>query len=417
MPDLQPQQYADLYQEEELPLGDLRPRALRRLGYGGLVGLGLLLAGAATLPIPLQQNVDFELRGTQPEETYRFPQPVYVQRRLVQAGQQVATGAPLLVISSPQITELSTAYRQARWQRQQFEQHDTLLYLAQRRSLQLELARQRLSSTQLRQELALKQRQQQLRLSQLAFAAQTARQRLLANQPLEGRYLARAELRGLEQEARRTATELATDRTGFQRELASLRHSLTRLALDQRQSQQQLERLALERRLRGLALQQSEQLAGQRLRLNYGPFAVSDSGLVLKAPQAGQVSFVFDANKEVPAGTILVKLLARPTRLYALASVPPSRIAYLHPGQAAVLKVATFPHYEWGVVNGRLQTVSLTPDAAGNYPFTVALRGSGQLEKLLQIGMTGTLSVVVEQPTLLGLLRRRVQGWRDQLDS
>lgn len=414
--DLQPQQYADFYYEEELPLTDLRPGALRLLGYAGSLGVGLLMLAAAVVPVPLPQSTGFVLRGTTPEEVYRFPHPVYVQRTYVRAGQRVRAGAPLLLISAPQVAELTTAFQRTRWQLEQFSGQDTLLFAARQHTLRLQLRRLVLTRHQVQRQLQLTERQQAQALPPLVLSSELARRRYVANQQLEGTYLAPAAVRELEQEALRSRAQLAGRITAFEQELSELRLHLNQLALDQRLVVQQLGQARLERQQQAHQLRQAYALAEQRLRLAYGSFTVTDQGLLLRAPQAGQITYAFDADKEVPAGRLLVKLLARPSKLYALASVSPNRIGYLRAGQPVVLKVATFPHYDWGTVPGTVRTVSLTPDAQGNYPFTVALRPHRRLGALLQIGMTGSLSVIAEEQTLLGLALRRTQQWRDELE-
>lgn len=88
--------------------------------------------------------------------------------------------------------------------------------------------------------------------------------------------------------------------------------------------------------------------------------------------------------------------------LYASASIPPEEIGLVKEGAPVILKVATFPHYEWGAVEGRIQTLSLTPDGKGGYPVRVEITNDGKLRGRLRVGMNGELSTPVEEKSFFG---------------
>jgi len=88
--------------------------------------------------------------------------------------------------------------------------------------------------------------------------------------------------------------------------------------------------------------------------------------------------------------------------LYGSASIPPEQIGFVKEGDPVILKVATFPHYEWGAVEGRIQTISLTPDGKGDYPVRVEITNDGKLRGRLRVGMNGDLSIPVEEKSFFG---------------
>lgn len=412
--ELQPQQYAELYQEEELPLPDVRRSALRRLAYGGALGALLLALLAATLPIPLEQPYAFVLRSTKPEEIYRYPQVSYLLRRHVQAGQRVVAGAPLVEISSPHIVELIAELRRAEQEQRLGRQQDSLLYQQTAQSWQLTRRNLHLAARQEQREQYFTRQLQARDLARLGHHAAEARRRLqLERQLLDGRYVAEVEVKDYEKEQVRAASELAMARQRYARELSEQGTALGRLAVEQQLARQQLEQLRLAQAQHARARAAAVARAADKLRLHYGRSEVRGQALLLRAPMAGEVSFVFDATKEVPAGAILLRLRDRQAPLYALCTAGPERIGYLRRGQSVALKVSTFPHFDWGTARGRVQAVSLTPDAQGNYPFTVALTDAGRLGARLQVGMTGRLSVLATEKTLLSLLGGRLQQAAD----
>jgi hypothetical protein len=95
--------------------------------------------------------------------------------------------------------------------------------------------------------------------------------------------------------------------------------------------------------------------------------------------------------------------------LYASASIPPEEIGLVKEGAPAILKVATFPHYEWGAVEGRIQTLSLTPDEKGDYPIRVEITNAGKLKGRLRVGMNGDLSIPIEEKSFFGYVFEKVR--------
>lgn len=130
---------------------------------------------------------------------------------------------------------------------------------------------------------------------------------------------------------------------------------------------------------------------------------------VLEGGEQGQVYRFFDAGENVPAGTVITKVTGGGDTLYASASIPPEKIGLIKEGAPVLLKVSTFPHYEWGAVGGRIQTLSLTPDEKGGYPIRVEITDAGKLEGRLQAGMSGEVSIPVEEKSFFGYVFEKVR--------
>ncbi len=127
----------------------------------------------------------------------------------------------------------------------------------------------------------------------------------------------------------------------------------------------------------------------------------------MKAERNGTISFLFDGDKEVPAGTILLRMTNEKTPLYAYTQVTSSQIGKIKEGQPVVLKLDAYPVYEWGPVHGQVSNVSLTPDEKGFFNVQVQLTDQRNLKDRLRIGMRGNGEVIADEFTLFGHLFRK----------
>jgi len=172
---------------------------------------------------------------------------------------------------------------------------------------------------------------------------------------------------------------------------------------------QEISKQQLEITSKNRGLEQDVQLASDKIRYQYGSFDWEKSGLVLKSTGSAKVSFVFDGDKEVPEGSILLKLLKGEDELYGYAEIPPYQVGRISLEKSVILKVESFPHYEWGVLEGEVKYLSLAPNESGNYPFHISIEDKGTLRPLVQTGMTGTATITIEEKSLLGYLTRKIK--------
>ena len=160
-----------------------------------------------------------------------------------------------------------------------------------------------------------------------------------------------------------------------------------------------VKKLSIDSKYDSVSLTNRFTLAKNKIRNIYGDFELADGNLILKANDNGIVSYVFDGDKEVVAGSILMKVINNKTAFYALVKRPPSLIGKIRKNKQAVLKVASFPFYEWGTVKGQVDNLSLTPDESGNFSVKISLQNFGNLNNLLQIGITGDATIILEEKT------------------
>ncbi|ARA93669.1 MAG: HlyD family efflux transporter periplasmic adaptor subunit [Bacteroidetes bacterium] len=407
---LEPIQIDDLYHEDDVPLADVRTSALRLLVYAGvgLTALFVLLGSAIRIPRYYQEA--FVLKGTQQEQVRQFSYPVFVQERYAEVGSVLEAGAPLVKINAPEVVRAVEAYETARQRRRLFESTEQAVYQAQIETLQLEEDRYREAIAAYEEQKRAGWRlfvQQRDKLTRLAEQARDRYER--ERQLVERQFISREQFREAEEARIVAEADLALLIEARRKEVADLDAQITQASLNAAIAARQ--RAEVEHEMQRLAQSYAleEEQARQALLRTYGPFEVAPDGLIVKAPAAGTLSFVAEVGRELPAGSLLYKTLPSATALYAQASISPQRIGFIDVDDPVILKVATFPHYEWGVVEGRIQALSVTPDTDGRYPFEVAITDAGRLAPYLSVGMTGELAVELERKSFFGYVFENVR--------
>lgn len=416
--DLEPIQYEDLYHEDDVPLADVRENALRLLVYVGLaVSVAVVVLGF-TVQLSRQLTFDFTLKGDRQEAIYRFFDAVYLEETFVEVGDAVEAGMPLVRISSPEIVEAIAAYEAARARQQVFEANERAVYLHQIEVLGLEAQKWEEAVRSLEAQREIGAARYASEHEKLAFMAEQAARDYERDHVLfEKNLISEDQLRATRQAQVAADAALAALVQSRRQEVAALEQQVTAATYEEairreqaKEKQEALTHLAA-------SLENQVRLAYETLHRNYGAFEIDGGSLILKAPAAATVAFLADAEREVAAGSILLRLLHGPAALHAVAALPPQRVGLVHEGDPVVLKVATFPHYEWGVLEGVVRRASLTPDERGDYLLDVAITDTGRLGPHLQIGMTGRLSVLVERKSFFGFLFERLKkGYADVVE-
>lgn len=408
--DLESIQIDDLYHEDDVPLADVRTSALRLLVYVGLGLTGLFVLLGTVIQIPRYYQEAFVLKGTQQEQMRQFSYPVFVLERYAEVGTPLEAGAPLVKINAPEIVRAVEAYETARQRQQLFETTERAVYLTQIEKLQLEEDQYREAIAAFEEQKRAGWRlfvQQRDKLTLLAEQAQDRYER--ERQLVDKQFISREQFRDAEEAKIIAESDLALLIETRRKEVADLDARITQASLDAAIAARQRAEIEHEvQRLEQTYALELEQ-ARQTLLRTYGPFEVAPDGLIVKAPAAGTLSFVAEVGRELPAGSMLYKTLPSAAAMYAQASASPQRIGLINVEHPVILKVATFPHYEWGVVEGRIQTLSVTPDTDGRYPFEVAITDGGRLGPYLSVGMTGELAVQVERKSFFGYVFENVR--------
>ena len=395
---LEPVQYEDLYREDDVPLQDVRQSALRLFVYLGAGLTALFVVLGATVEIPRQLSFDFVLKGDRQEHVYRFFEGVYLEAKRVEVGDPVEPGTPLVKVSSPQAVAMVAAYEDALARKRIFETTEMPLYQSRIEALGLEKAQLEAAAREHQRQKELGWNVYKAELDKLTYLAEEAARKHARTGGLAAKALvSQDDLERAKAAMILARTELAALRENRRKEVGERDAQIEAATLQQQIVAQQEGEKAQEAQGQLAKLQNEIDQAYQALRRSYGDFAIEGGGLVLKAPYAGRVSYVTDEDRDVASGETLLKVLRGASDLHAYATIPPQAIGLVKPGDPVVLKVATFPHYEWGTLRGEIRHLTLTPDEDGQYPCTVAITDAGRLAPHLQIGMNGELSVLVEE--------------------
>ncbi|GIV53865.1 MAG: hypothetical protein KatS3mg039_0383 [Candidatus Kapaibacterium sp.] len=385
--------------ERDFVLTSSRQGAVRFALYGVVVGIVGLAIASAVLRVPRQVELSCVLKSNSNERIFRFAEDVFVERYYVRVGDRVRAGMPLVRISSPQIAALVMEYALARLQEEVFETTELPVHAKTQAELRLQQQKvlRQLERTQQARRFALATQQAEIR--KLELAARNAREQLEQLRKLRASgYVPETELQQAELQKASADEALQRAREQYRRDIASLESQLQELSLDRSIAGQSEEKLTLEMRNRRAQLRAARETAYQRLRALYGEFELDSGAVVLKAPSDGLVvTYISDAERQVPAGAILLKLSQPATAFYAHAQVPPKDIGSIRAGLPVVVKLSSFPPLRWGVLRGHVRSVSLSPGEHRSYVLEATLNADSTFHGVLQEGMDGTLTVLVEE--------------------
>ncbi len=407
--DLQPTQYEDLYHIDDAPIADLRIKALSRMGWWAVL---LTVAGTVAgfiIVLPDSIQTTFVLKSEITEDIYRFPSAVYVERVHVRNGQKVKEGETILEISAPDIAALTSDLLSAQNNLNSFQQFKTISSQNERQIIEVNMQR-------LREEIALKKSQINIaeqkwasESNKLTFEAQETKRIFGLNQELfKNGDISKNDLNQLETNAIRAQNAYDIAYQSYLENRNLLNREIATKELEINGMQKQIAKSSSDHLLEGDRLKGSFTSARQRLEGTYGTFEITPNNhLLLKAKHNGTVSFVFEGDKEVSPGTILLKMIYEEAPLYAHAQVNSSQIGKVQVGQEVVMKMDAYPVYEWGAVSGKVREVSLTPDEKGLFNVRVQLTDQQKLKNRLKIGMQGKSNIIADERNIYGYLFRK----------
>lgn len=402
-------QYEALYHVDDAPIADLRQKAISRLGWWAvlLAVAGFVAGYLVVLPDSIQTN--FVLKSEITEDIYRFPTAVYVEKVLVQNGQKINAGDPILEISAPDIATLAAELNSAQRSVSSFEEFKNASFASERTIVETNIKR-------INEEIALKKSQLSIlgnkwasEAAKLQFDAQEAKRLFAQNQAFyKGGDISRNELNQFEASAIRAQNAYDVAYQNYLENRNLLNREISSRQLEINGLEKQISKTTNDHLLEGNRLQGAVAAAQSRLAGMYGSYEITpDNHLLLKAKRNSTVSFLFEGDKEVPPSTILLKMIYEDAPLYAHAQVNSSQIGKVKAGQQVALKLDAYPVYEWGAVQGKVTAVSLTPDEKGLFNLRVQITDAQNVGKLLKIGMLGKANVIADERNIYGYLFRK----------
>ena len=128
---------------------------------------------------------------------------------------------------------------------------------------------------------------------------------------------------------------------------------------------------------------------------------------LIKSPVKGSITFTsyWNINQVIKAGEILATVIPDdPSRIIARANVPVSGLGKVRIGQEVNIKLSGFPYMEYGVLKGRISTLSLVP--AGEYyiaeiDLANGLRSTYGINLGFINEMTGTAGIITDNSRLI----------------
>ncbi|MBL7998201.1 MAG: HlyD family efflux transporter periplasmic adaptor subunit [Candidatus Kapabacteria bacterium] len=407
---LHERQYKALYDDDDSYIGTHQSIALRVVIAlcATLVLLGVI--AASVLRIPRQFTSPFVFKNDAKELSLRFAGAISIDTLFVKPGMKVQKGQPLITITSPEIVALITEYTIAKNNELLFEQTDVPLRLNQKSTLALEKKKYQAQIADAQKERVYKEAAKKSELKRLETELAAAVKNLDELKKLKKKgYAAEMELRDADVKRSKAQDALTRIRDQYNRDMSQIETRVQQLDVDRTITNTNSTKVELELSGKRTQLRAATQTAYAKLRNMYGDFTIDGSSLVILSPDALTVTTVYDNDRQAESGTMLVKLTSGLSGLYASASSTPQHIGSLRNGQEVVLKVSAFPHYNYGVVKATVSNLSTSPNDEGNYPFEARITDAGQLRPLLQSGMNGELSILIEEYTLFEYLRRSFQ--------
>jgi adhesin transport system membrane fusion protein len=288
--------------------------------------------------------------------------------------------------------------------------NERALFEARRQALESEIGILRSQAAQREQELS----ELATRLDQLKRSHELALEELKITEPLAAnRVVSRVQLLRLEREVNDLSGELETTRLVVPRAEAALREASRRIE---------------ERYLKFRAEAQRELNAVQAEAAALGEVIAAAADTVsrteVRSPVRGTVKqlFVNTVGGVIQPGADLIEIVPLEDNLLVEAKVRPADIAFLHPGQAAMVKVTAYDFAIYGGLEGVVEDISADTitDEKGESFYRVRVRTrDNALEKAgepLPIipGMTTQVDILTGDKTVLDYLLKPVLRARDR---
>ncbi len=408
--DLEEQQYKRLYWEENIPVKDVRKSTLRKFVYiGSILCIVFILIGFL-VKFPDQVELPFIIKSDQSEEIYRFPNPLYVIEKYVKPGDAVTRGQYLIKITSPEIAVMINNCQEAEQKLLNFEAQKKRSIQKQKELIAIHIQENRNNMLQIQNELTSLQKIWESNNTRLQYEYDNAIKKYEANKTLfENKIGSTFSFLETEKNKVAAADVLTSTKQSYEKEKNRLHKLYNSYQLDNNASATELTKLTIDTKYDSTSLYNQFTLAKNKIKNSFGNFEISDGAIVLRAGENGTVSYIFEGDKEIPSGAIVLKIIYNNAPLYAAIACPPSIIGKIKKYQRVALKIASFPFYEWGTAQGHINNLSLTPDEKGNFSIKITIDNFGKLNHLVQIGMNGNAIVILEEKTFYEYFFRTIK--------
>jgi multidrug resistance efflux pump len=128
---------------------------------------------------------------------------------------------------------------------------------------------------------------------------------------------------------------------------------------------------------------------------------------LISSPVNGKITFTdfWNVNQVIKAGELFATVIpADPSRIIVRAIVPPAGLGRVRAGQEVNIKLAGFPYMEYGVLKGRIRSISMVPAGEG-YIAEIdpvnGMRSTYGIDISFISEMTGTADIITDNSRLI----------------
>ncbi|MBL3658105.1 HlyD family secretion protein [Fulvivirga sediminis] len=378
---------------------------MKRLVYIGVVFLLIIVVLSLIIPIPREVNLNFKLMGGINEKVYQFPHKVYIQEVMVNSGDKVNSGQPLMTISSPEISKRIGEIEQARHNLNNFYEIKAPAIASRIKMLETKAEGLRNSLTKLKELISLARNSQveeegnleeQLQLSKKSYERSRVLhdKNVMSDADWEN---ALASYKMKEQELVHFINSSNLQITDYQYDLETLETEKESILIEVQKIK------AEEKELEGELLS-ALALAQRQLQLDYGKCMVKENSITLICDTLGQVSFLTVKESELNPEEIGLKVINGKEKYIAYAFANPVQIGELQDNLKAVLKFDAYPHFYYGSINAKVKSISSSTNEEGFYSVKLTLDNLDERFPQMVKGMTGTATVVIQEKVVLDYL-------------
>jgi len=387
-----------LYFESDVPLADVRKNALRFLVYGAVFILGAMVFMSFVIHFPTEINVPITLKNEGKEEIIRFPYSIYITETFVEVNDTVTIGQPLVSIGSPEITQLINQMEKGK---SNLNLHST--YVARNHEDKVNVLKSESDILEnevrgIQLEIADLEQQRNTECDALQNVYVSKRQIYEARQKAyEAGAIAKLEYQSAETEKIRTFDALQTKWQEYNTLINAKSSQIAIYHSKLKRKEEQIKTIRSEYKNDYNSVDTELKHAKNQLTYNFGDYTVENGKLILLSNKPGKVSYLFEGEKELKNGQILLKIRDDLDIYYARGEVTPNAIGKFKEAQKAALKINSFPHFEWGTLNGDIEALSKSPNENGNFIMRLKILDYGNLENMVQVGMDGMATILIEE--------------------
>ncbi len=407
--DLEPQQYQEIYIRTQEPLDQLRTFIYRKVLFFSVTTFLVFFILGFIIKIPRELRLDFTLMDRQNEQEYITEQDIFVSEIYVKQQQNVDLGQAIAKITSTEILSQINKYNEIKELVEQHNQYGKLLLKNKIELLEIEIMSLAQEKEQAEFVFSNKQEESKIRVEQLKYDQEEAQQRLKENQLLyDSKTISKWEFKNVEADYTSKKMQLDTALLSQKYQINSFEKKLIEINLKKNSLQKQQEQLQLNFQSKLGNLQQELARINKIFDAQYKNMSLDKDGIILKTAQKGKVGFLYEIDKLLPKSSTLYKIISTKSNTTAQIQINSDNIGLLKNGMNTHLQLNTFPYYEYGFLNAKIDNISVVPNKDGNYLINIVILDYGKLKDKINTGMKGNAVVVLEEKSFFSYIFHKI---------